>query len=275
MSELANVGLVGLQRAEFARASKAQTRATFAQYVVGLVGIVAPFSSDRFIDYGLAGLSLAGVLATFYFDNEHRAVRTYAGRVRRATVVSDGLGEPLPASEDLDIRRCFGGDVEDAKRRDDPAYFASTKVGGWARFVDHISESAFWTHDLFEQSARRSFLSSGAYFAIAATLLYIVIAFASADQIRVATQTFCAALVLAVSREQLGSALAYHFGARRVRDVVQRLNQAPPTQGEAMLIWGDYNAALDDTPLVPPSVYESRKAIINSLWQSRMTTVTR
>jgi hypothetical protein len=79
----------------------------------------------------------------------------------------------------------------------------------------------------------------------------------------------CAILILFVSNEVMGAALAYRDAERMAEQVGNRLELVKATgyrQDDLLLILGDYNAVVEATPMYPKGLYERRREKLNYLW---------
>jgi hypothetical protein len=110
-------------------------------------------------DVGVYGSALATAIAALlwaWFDWHYKEARGQAERVRRATLIMDGLGTSLSPSELKELKARFTATPEEGEKLEDPAYYAATAPPGPARLAEMLDETAFWSCHLLRHSANRA-----------------------------------------------------------------------------------------------------------------------
>ena len=265
--------LLGLQRAEFQKAAGLQTWLGRIQVFIALGGVAGVFITQPIATYATAIVSLILAVVYAWISVSYRSSRSLAEQVRRATLLAGGLGIQISPAERRDILTRFSVNEDEGRRYEDPNYFASRADLGPRRLTEMLEESAFWSADLYRESAKRSwrwFIG----FIVAAVCMLLVLPLISGPGWIDGARVICVMLVLFVSNEALGTTLAYQDAAEATGDVVSRLQRVKADgyrQEDLLLILGDYNAAVEGAPMHPEGLYEERKGRLNELWAQHIS----
>jgi len=262
-------GLIGIQRAAFDRAERLQRRVSLLQWALAIDAIAAALQRTAIVVYVLAVIALALTTAIIVLEQRVARTRSLGERVRRMTLIAEGLGEKPTSDELLDVGLAAGDMEQEARDRDDPNYFATKTGFGMPRLGEMLEESAFWTCHLLRGSEMRAWWRTLILTVIAVAVVLTALPLVQAEQNLMLGRLICAITLFIISKDVLGAALAYGRAARSVREVMLRLQhcgaQSWP-QDRLMRIVGDYNAAVESAPLPRPGLYQRDKDRINRLW---------
>ena len=265
--------LIGLQRAEFDAASTLQNRILYVQIAISLVAIVLVFLHSDTLVYFVGLVPVALAITWLVFAQRLRKRRGCAERARRVTSLMDAFGEDLPNYEYTNLLAKFAVPKSTAKGAEDHNYFASSAAPGYKRLRDVLEEVSFWSHFLLEKSEERYWhflLGAGALLAI---LLFGLVAVTSQDHFEIAAKVVLAAITPIVSVDLCGAALAYSSAAQEVQNVLSHLEQMSASEEASiqnvMILFSDYNSAVEGCPMFAPGLYEKYKDELNDLWSTR------
>ena len=260
--------LIGLHRAEFGKASALQARILFVQAVQVSIAVLSVFISNATVAYVFALISCAAACVWIWLWAEYKASRGLAERVRRLTLVADGLGMTISEAELLQIKASFSVSEAEAERLADRNYYDVAAGAGPARLAGMIEQSAFWSAYLLRKSAVWTWVYLAGTIACILALL-VSIPLMDADAGLTGARIACAAILFPLSSDFLGAALSYRSAAAEVEQVKTRL-LAARTAGtplpDVLTIMGDYNAAVEGAPMFVRGVYKKHNERLNWLW---------
>jgi hypothetical protein len=264
--------LIGLQRAEFNKATLLQERILKVQFAILVISCAAVFVTNAMITYfsGVVALMLAALwcwLTWQYWDS-----RRQAERARRATLLMGGLGEKLSNAELRELESAFTVTHAEGKQCEDPNFYAARSPPGDSRLAEMLEESAFWSADLMHRSARKSWCAFASYMSIALVLLLASVPFSGPENFQNSIRVFCAILTLLVSSEIIGAAFAYGRAARSLKIMLPRLESiraAGFPRADLLGILCDYNSTVEGAPMFPPGIYGANQERLNALWKKR------
>lgn len=268
------LSLVGSQKAEFNHAARLRTQVLRIQTAIAVIAVgTIPVQSDKAL-YAAAVLALLLAGVWLYLWNEQSESRAHAERLRRTTMLVGGLGFSLPGAELMELSRDGKAPVSEAKRLIDPDYFASEKVPGVPRLIEMLEESAIWTTNLAKIAAQEAWLVFGGLCVVLILALLTAAMVASPSEWQLGARIVMAILASLLSADFLGSALSYD-GARQVaKRVVDRLQQhkvtTPPLE-PIMLIFGDYNSAVESMPTFSEGLYPRHQKRLNEEYKMFLT----
>lgn len=263
--------LVGYQRAEFAKAGRVRMWMIAAQIMVA-----APAVASVFVDCApwVLLLALSGVvmvLTWLALERRYAKLRQACGRARRASLIMGGLGESISPIELLSIKETLSATAIEAKRYEDPNYFASKAEPGRKRLGEMLQESAFWTSRMQGESARvmwAAFLLSVIAVGLAFT---VVVALAAHSVEERGARVILAIVTLLMSTDVLGSAVAHSEASAGTERIVSRLADAEGRnypEADILLLLSDYNAIVESTPIAVPGLYEIHRTRLEGLFQA-------
>lgn len=270
------IGLIGIQRAGLERASQLQNQCWIAEVCLAATTCAAVFL-DKFpnLVYSLTILAFVGTIGLFVLSSRQKECRGNAERARRASLLVWGLGNVMPAREYTQIRTSFKGDLNRARDLADEKYFASKFPFGYRKLGQMLEENAFWTSNL----ARTSSVTIWAGFAIVCILAFVTlvaaVGFGDKQVGIMSAKVVCAILTLWVSSDFLGAARALQDLAVAAADIDSRLQALKGQQDctieeHIFFIIGDYNSAVESSPMFVLSAFKHQAESLNGLWKERM-----
>jgi hypothetical protein len=268
------LSLVGSQKAEFNHASRLRTWVLRLQLAIGALGGVTVFlTSERWLYLAaIAALVLAGIW--LWLSLELSASRSHAERLRRATMIAGGLGMTLEGAEMFELANDGRASKAKAKRLNDPSYFASMAPPGVRRFADMLEESAIWTTNLAGIAYREACVVFGLSFAVTLVALFSGLVFTDATRWQQVARVFFAMLVVLLSADFLGAAIGYDRAGREARRIVDRLQRhkgAGAALEGLMIIFADYNSAVEAMPLFSSGLYPRHEKRLNEEYKMFLT----
>lgn len=266
--------LVGCQKAEFNHAATLRSNVLKLQTAIAiLAAVTVPITSDIVL-YLVAIIALCLAGASLYLTQQLSESRAHAERLRRTTMLVGGLGFQLPGAELLELCREGSAPAEEAKRLVDPNYFASATLPGPGRMVEMLEESAIWTANLAKIAARETWLLFGCIFISMVLALLSAVAFASPTEWQLGARIVMAVLASLLSMDFLGAAISYG-GARqaalRVVDKLQQHKAGEASLEHVLLIFGDYNSAVESMPPFPSGLYPRHEKRLNEEYRMFLT----
>jgi hypothetical protein len=264
--------LVGRHRAEFAKAARLQRKVLWAQIGIAFAAGAAVFITHPVGAYLAAVGTLALVGLWAWLGWSYQETRSQAERARRAILLIDGLGENISSSELRNLEVHFTTSPEEGSQYEDQNYYAARAIPGDERLAEMLEESAFWSADLMHESAKRAWLYCIVYSIVGVSLLFLSVPFFDAERLLGAARVLCAYMTLLVSTEVLGAALNYGSAARSLNALLPRFEAVRAShfpRSDLLLLFLDYNAAIEGAPMFIPGLYEKRRALLNELWNNR------
>jgi hypothetical protein len=196
-----------------------------------------------------------------------------AEEIRRIAVLKDGLGiEPSELSKAEIVSRV--GTVPTPGRIFVGSYFASEKAPGVPRFLDDLSESAFWTCEVAQSAARvlLALLLLGSVVSVF-SLLGVLNAGLPVTKLKIGAEVFVVTLAFVVTGELLLLSLDYFALSQKARRVMTSaftlLESNVVERDAAILLFGEYNCALSATPALPTFLYGLLQTKLNAAWSAR------
>lgn len=266
--------LIGCQKAEFNHAARLRTWVLRTQVAIALLAAATiPVKSDAVLYIAaVLALLLAGVW--LYLWTQLAASRSHAERLRRTTMLVGSLGVQLSGAELLELSREGNAPEAEAKRLVDPNYFASQKPVGVMRLVDMLEESAIWTANLAKIAAVETWLLFGGFFIVAMLALLTASVFAPPSAWQLGARILMTILASLLSADFLGAAMSYEAARQAARRTVDRLqlHKGPAASIErVMLIFGDYNSAVEAMPPFSSGLYPRHEKRLNQEYKMFLT----
>lgn len=272
--------LIAIHLIAFEEAALLQKLLFFCTLTIAGIGIFFIFIENANLKFLLGTLAFIFALISAFLSYSLNKKRAYAERVRKATLLTKGLGTTLSDFECKRIRAASKSSEHAIRSKINTAYYASDLEKGPKRLVEMLEESAFWSRDLLEKCANHSWV----YFSI--SLIITILVFLSylhfgqnhdSEQNLAIIQAFIGCLTLLVSRDFFGKALAYSSAERAVDDVKSRLEVLKARDDtqilqDLYLVLGDYNSAVESAPLFLPGLYNRNKDRLEKLWAPRSET---
>ena len=268
------LSLIGHQKAEFQHASKLRTWVLRVQIAIGFLGAATVFvTADQWL-YVAAVIALVLSAVWLWLTVQLAESRSHAERLRRMTMIAGGLGMELDGAEMFELANDGNASKSKAQRLHDPDYFASNSAPGIQRLVEMLEESAIWTTNLTKIAAREAWLVFGLSIIMTLAALFSALAFAPINQVQVVARVFFAMLVVLLSADFLGAAISYaraHNETARTVERLQRLKGPGATLEAFMIVFCDYNAAVEGAPVFSSGLYPRHQKWLNEQYQMFLT----
>jgi hypothetical protein len=264
--------LVGRQRAEFNRAAKLQRTALALQIAITAVASLAVLIDTPPFNYAFAITALVLAFMWAYVGWQYRSTRGQAERVRRVTLLMEGLGEPISQSELRDIWTGFTSSAAEGAALADSNYYDAHEGAGFSRLLEMLEETSFWSCHLMKASAHHMWVAFALSAIVSLTLFLISIVVIQGEQLQAGARLLCVFLTLGVSVEVIGAALAYQAASTELCRMAPRIDAIRANgfrQADVLMLLFDYNAAVEGAPMFLPGLYEREKTRLNALWQAR------
>ena len=262
--------LIGYSREAFDSAQSLQKWSSRLQWLLAVIAVFATFLPGQTFAIATAVFSFLGAALITWLSFAQQEFRRFGERVRRATLLAKGLGHQLSTHEYRSIEAAFDGNCGRAATKSDANYYASSLPPGEDRLIENLYESAFWSADLYRHSARPAWTR---FCVLAITVLLVVVttlSFLSGDLAVIASRIVLVVMTVLVSRDVFGDAIAYSSAHRELGLIMERL-EALRTKtdktADLMLVFGDYNSAVEAAPMPQSGVYQRRKVKISRAWQ--------
>jgi hypothetical protein len=263
--------LLGLQRAEFEVAEKAQYISGKIQLGMIFVSILVIALPKELLSYGGAIINFLLTIFWQIFAYKGRRSHYIAERGRRAVMLIGGLGLNVTGKPFTDLLLQFTVSEEEGKKHEDKEYFKAYGPPSFSRLAMMLEESAFWTKHLYDKSAVYYWILFSAGLIISIVGLLLMPAISNNSSSILVAQMFCLLLTWLITGNVFTSALSYTSAARAVDDIEHRLNKAEAIDKDMFLILGDYNAIVQDAPIIPTSIYMKNCDKLNQLWLERQS----
>lgn len=261
--------LVGYLRAEFARTSKLRVWLFFLQFMAAAPGAISVVVTDVVATYVLAILSAIMLILWWVLNALYMKGRDAAQTARRAAVLLGGLGQNYSPAEISSLRDKMTVSPGAAQAFEKDDYYATKLAPGSARLGEMIEESAFYSSELQDASAKVML-----YVILLFVLIFAIIAFAAIPFVENGTvitilRIFLATVVFAMSSDVLGAYLLHRNAVRSLNDVKARLKVARRDSfplADVLLIVADYNSAIEAAPESVPFAYRLKEKSLNQRW---------
>jgi len=268
------IKLVGLQRAEFARASLLVTWSFRVQALIVILAAINAFVSEEHASNIVAVVLFFLAIVWAVLSLFARRSRSCAERARRYSLIVDGLGLRVSPSESLRRSMDFTVKPTNGQKFEDASYYASGLSSGPERLKEMLEESTFWSSQLAASSRNRLALFAGVVAVAAAIILICVVALGDAERFKVA-RAFGAALGAMVLTSLISDLFAFSAEHYELEVLNRRIESVPISQElppDLVLLFADYNSIVETAPMFIPGIYERRKHEINRRWEGRTST---
>jgi hypothetical protein len=266
------MNLVDAMGSDFAAAKKWAMRNLVtgaAIYVVSLTVVVLPPGADKLV----AILVLLAQVFTIYARAKTDEFYSCGETIRRAAMLQDGLGIQPSALviADLCARLCL---PESGKPTYLGSYYASPSPTGPKRLAEILLESAFWTKNLSRKAEQIMWWVIAVTTTLIVCIAIVFLLWGSSQGTRL--EDIAKILVISLGFWTLGDwavlALKYRTLAQATEPILsstEKLVQSDdPNSNEALILLGEYNAALACGPIIPQRVYEHYQNRFNKAWSA-------
>jgi len=265
--------LVGLQKAEFSRASNLRSWGLRTQTALAIVAAATAFPVTEQWATLLAIVAFLLTFAVAALAKRAREVRGHAERLRRATLFANGLGMVISQPEMRDLITGAVSREETGRALADPAYFVSGAAPGPQRLGEMLAESAFWTKTLARIASGESwrlciggvtlgFVAFGASLSVAP------------EASPLGLRLFCVLIVLLLSAEVFGAALSYGAASVEIAGLEKRLSAELYGGADIvrlLAIVADYNGVVEGMPPFSAGLYDRHAPELNrqyGMWKT-------
>lgn len=262
--------LVALQRITFGDAARLQQWIYRTNVTVAIIAIGTIFVTNTVVIVLSTIIAFLLVVLSAYFRWALSGHRRFAEKVRKATLLSKGLGCELSSTDRRSIRASFKGDDSEVETFLDPDYYASTAPTGTQRLAEMLEESAFHSEYIARKCANKSWVWFGAFLIAAIVIFVAIVAIFTKPAAPLAAQVFLMTLTLSISKDFLGAAINYTNAAMSLQSILERLKvlkKGGDDLKELLFIFSDYNSTVEEMPLFIPGIHEKEKQKLNDLWQ--------
>lgn len=269
MNEKMYLKFVSLHRAEFEKASKSQSWVVRMQFIVAFLSILTVFVDNEAFVYITAIIAFCTAIGWAYFDWLYKKYRSVAEKGRRVTLLAKGLDIILSDKECRDLLASFTATPDEAKKFEDPNYYANVKGEGYLKLAGMLQESAFWSKHLLSASSSRYWFYFITTIVLVIVLSFSLIPFLDYKTTMAAAKIVTIMLTVLVSNDILGRALAYSGAAREVDKVYDRLEGiklSNKPENDLIFILSDYNSAIEGAPMFASGVYKENEVRLNKIW---------
>ena len=239
-----------------------------AIYLVSLTVILLPAGADK----AVAIVVLVAQIFTFFARAKMDESYSCGEAIRRAAVLQDGLGIQPSAMviADLCARLCLPKSGKPAYLG---SYYASGSPVGSKRITEILLESAFWTKNLARKTEKIM------WWIIAVSTILIVctaIAFLLWGSQGSRLEEIAKILLVSLGFWTVGDwavlALKYRSLGQSTEPVLTNaerlLESNSPDLNAALVLLGEYNAALACGPVIPELVYKRYQSKFNDAWNA-------
>jgi len=263
--------LTAMQRLHFQQAANLQYAILYVQIAIAVLGAAVVFVTGQMIDYSASILGASLVISWLILFINCRKKRDLAERLRRATLVSGGLGIVLSREEFCDLMLASGATESQIHGYHDPTYYAAQGLPpGAEKLAGMLCESSFFSAYLLARSAWIYASVCFVTFVVCVGTILVALTVLDRGALVISVRFVCCFATLLVSTDLLGASIAYASAAETVRNVIQRLRLAKANgypQHDLLMILGDYNSAVEGAPLFPPGVYAHYADWLNDTWK--------
>mgnify|MGYP001348414556 CR=1 FL=1 len=253
----------GRYRAEFEKAKLYQQRAWLMDVGIALSALISLLVDPGTLTYLFSILALVLTILKRYISYRSSDFRGIAERAIRLLTLTNGLGYKVSKNEIVDLKASFNVSEAEGRNWEDPNYFSSTQDKGYERFAEILLESVFFSKFLFKESARQTWTWFIGVFSISILAMFILVSYPSQE-------TISAILILLVSIDLLGRALSFTEASNsltRIFDRAKHFDSPKFDQHDLIYLWGDYNAIIQNTPLIPTGIYDKHKERLTNLFK--------
>jgi hypothetical protein len=239
-----------------------------AIYLVSLTVIFLPTGGEKLV----AIIVLLAQIFTFFARAKMDESYGCGETIRRAAMLQDGLGIRPSALviADLCARVCL---PESTKPPYLGSYYASQSEIGPKRLAEILLESAFWTKNLSRKTEKIM------WWVIAVSTIVIVstaIAFLLWGSHGTRLEDIAKILLISLGFWTVGDwavlALKYRTLADSTESALSSIEKlvvsTAPDPNEALILLGEYNAALACGPVIPQMVYNHYQCRFNEAWRA-------
>lgn len=267
-----NLKLLGMQRAEFELAKTFSKRNSTAQFFIIVFTISTLLCNNEKLIYIISILNLiTGILWQFFLYKSKNS-HSIAEKARRIVVLSDGLGIKVSKKLYSDILIAFSVSEDEGKKFEDKNYFTTNLPYGEKKLLKILEESAFWSKHLFKICFQKYLFYSLLVLILSIISLLIIPLLNNNSFMITIAKVACLLLTWFVTGNLFITTIDFNKSYTSMTDIESQLNGLATSnniKSDILIIYGDYNAIVEKTPVISTSVYIKNKAKLNQLWKER------
>jgi hypothetical protein len=270
--------LLALMRAEFT-VGKRWRRCALVLHLLSVgVGVVGTINSEATVVWTLTLVALFALLLGYLCQVQAEHARALGERIRRVVMLAEGLGQPVEARVEADLRLAVDRWAKTIVARSPQLgqqYFTSVATAGPARLRDLLQESVFWQTQLSKQMAAYSL--AGVVAMMLVLLASILLALNSLDQHDARSafaKAFAALVPFLVTTNTVRLWWNFHVQAAALESLDTELENtrgsaSAPEEIAVLRLLHEYDIQLLQAPEVPDAVYRWHRAELNAAWAAR------
>lgn len=267
--------VLGMHRTEFEKAKQKERYTWISEFIVAVMALASIFINTAIVVYGAAIIALIAAACKWMFSFQSNRHKDVAERARRILLLVEGLGYKISSKELTDLIASFSVTEIESAKWEDAEYFKETSKTGYKKFARMLQESAFFSKCLYQESAKLGWWWFISVFSISLLTLFLLPSITNQIWSIAVAQIISIALMFLVSVDLLGRAVAYSEASRAagyVDDRLEGIGISDFDENDLIFIWGDYNAAVQNAPLIPTSIYQTHKERLDRLFTQRTNT---
>jgi hypothetical protein len=245
-----------------------------AQFVIAAAALLTVPFSDGTLLYVAAAVTLMLTALWVWLSYQLASSRAHAERLRRTTLIAGGLGIQLSGTEVIELLSDGNTSDEKAAELADPAYFASDAPPGPLRLAAMLNESANFTVVLAGMAAKESWLFFLVGLVITAAVVMVAVGLEDPTAATVAARMAFTAAAVLLTQDFLGAAIGYsraRAGIRRTLDRLEPQLSGQPSLERLMMLFGEYNAAVETMPLFRNGLFLNNASWLNEKYRLFLT----
>lgn len=141
------------------------------------------------------------------------------------------------------------------------------------RLASVLQESCFWSYHLYSRCASSRTLRIAIFFIVLFFVGVSYSAYIPTDELFSAQRIFILMITLVPLWNEIEKILGWYSAANKLKEVDLRIEKLDVSdESELLSIYADYNVVTAQAALIPQSVYDAEKKLLNSLWAQRKST---
>lgn len=191
---------------------------------------------------------------------------------RRHAMLASAFGESPEPTEERDLRSRFSGSDElRANKLEDPTYYASSAAPGLPRLSELLRESSFWSKDLYDKAASRTYKLFALQIGGVAVAALAALPTTGDDASLLIARVVVVVLGVYIGMNVFGRARSWAGAARQAEIIYRRLLAAGTRPSNKVLlgILADYSVATAVCTPIPADLHRREHDRLNRLWAQR------
>lgn len=265
------LNLIDAMSCEYRRGKKWWNSGLYLKCILLLTSIVAVYATGRIImivGFATLIIPIAALLVNLKASGHY----SRAEKMRRLLLLIDGLGIEAPKLELAQLEFEIGK-FDKAKPLYTPPYYDSPLSAGPQRLSDIIAESAFFTKNLSESSAK---LFGGIAFIgvllIASFMYFLIQSNISQTAGQLSAKIITMMIVFFVAGDFVLYCLKFSELSKTSENVLVKCDKLRNGQDiniqDVISIMDDYNCALIKSPPIPDFIYKMKLNTLNEAWRN-------